>query len=78
MLLMPRVYVVRQTGGSSYNLRTTLGNPQGQVNVIAILSGTFTGTTSTPAFTTGTGWVNGTQIYIENSATINGTTGTTG
>lgn len=78
LLLKPTKIVRITSPANNINLYTQSSSPSYPLNIICLISANIGSTNTTPSFSTGSGWKGGSWIYINNSATIRGSTGATG
>jgi hypothetical protein len=79
MLPRPTQIVNISATTNNVNLYTTAGSPTFPLNLLCFINANVGSSSSaTPAFQTGTGWIGGSLLYIDNNATITGGTGSPG
>ena len=75
----PTKVVTLSAAANNINVFTDAGSPAYPLNLLYFINAAVgSSSNSTPAFRTGTGWVPGSFVYIQNSNTVTGGAGSPG
>ena len=77
-LLRPTRIVTISSTSNNVNLYATAGSPTYPLNLLCFINANVgSNLSATPAFQTGTGWIGGSYLYIDNNATTGAIFGST-